>query len=74
MDECSNGCTVCVELPEELNGLDEGRKLYVALYDADRRTLDYRHAPNEAQIVLACKHRGIAVIINTLSGRNVDSI
>jgi len=44
VDECGDGCTICVELPEELRDLDENRKLYVALYAAARRILDYRLA------------------------------
>jgi len=43
VDECSNECTICVELPDdELRNLDSDRKLYVALYAAARRILDYR--------------------------------
>jgi len=30
--ECSDRCTICVELPEELKDLDNDKKLYVALY------------------------------------------
>jgi len=45
VDECSNECTICVELPDdELRNLDNNRKLYVALYVAARRILDYRLA------------------------------
>jgi len=44
VDECGDGCTICVELPEELKDLDSDKKLYVALYVAARRILDYRLA------------------------------
>jgi len=44
VDECGDGCTICVELPEELSDLDNDKKLYVALYVASRKLLDYRLA------------------------------
>jgi len=45
VDECDNECTICVELPDdELKNLNSDRKLYVALYVAARRILDYRLA------------------------------
>jgi len=45
VDECDGRCTICVELPdEELKDLDDSRKLYVALYVAARKILDYRLA------------------------------
>jgi len=44
VDECDNRCTICVELPGELGDLDSDRKLYVALYVASRKILDYRLA------------------------------
>jgi len=44
VDECGNECAICVELPEELRNLDNNRRLYVALYVAARRILDYRLA------------------------------
>jgi len=43
IDECDSECTVCIELPdEELKDLDTNRRLYVALYVASRKILDYR--------------------------------
>jgi len=42
IDECGDGCTICVELPEELKDLDDNKKLYVALYISARKILDYR--------------------------------
>jgi len=42
VDECGGECTICVELPGELGDLDSDRKLYVALYVASRKILDYR--------------------------------
>jgi len=44
VDECSNECSICVELPKELKDLDSDRRLYVALYISARRILDYRLA------------------------------
>jgi len=44
IDGCNGGCAFCVELPEELNGLNDAEKLYVALYITARRVLDYRIA------------------------------
>jgi len=44
VDEYSDGCTICIELPDELRDLNSDRRLYVALYVASRKLLDYRLA------------------------------
>jgi len=44
VDECVDGCAICVELSAELKDLDGDRRLYVALYISARRILDYRLA------------------------------
>ena len=44
VDEYSEDCAVCVELPEWARRLGEAEKLYLALYLAARSTMDYRVA------------------------------
>jgi len=44
VDERDATCSICVELPEWLQGLGSEEKVYVALYLVARATLDYRVA------------------------------
>lgn len=44
IEECSDECSLCIDPPDEIKTLKDSEKLYVALYLAGRKTMDYRVA------------------------------